>query len=60
MLFAGGQMADFDQRQLLTNALPLLAVVLMASGILVKTLPFALTVIWIRRRSSVFRTGTLY
>jgi len=32
-------MADFDQRQLLTNALPLLAVILMASGILVKTLP---------------------
>ena len=34
-------MADFDHRQLLTNAVPLIAVVLMASGIVVKTLPLA-------------------
>ena len=34
-------MADFDHRNLLGNALPLIAVVLMASGIVVKTLPLA-------------------
>ena len=34
-------MADFDARHLLANAVPLIAVVLMASGIVVKTLPLA-------------------
>lgn len=34
-------MADFDHRHLLANAVPLIAVVLMASGIVVKTLPLA-------------------
>jgi len=34
-------MADFDHRHLLANAVPLIAVVLMASGIIVKTLPLA-------------------
>ncbi len=34
-------MADFDHRALLGNAVPLIAVVLMASGIVVKTLPLA-------------------
>ena len=34
-------MADFDHRTLVGNALPLIAVVLMASGIVVKTLPLS-------------------
>jgi hypothetical protein len=34
-------LADFDARHLLANAVPLIAVVLMASGIVVKTLPLA-------------------
>ncbi len=34
-------MADFDHRHLLANAVPLIAVILMASGIVVRTLPLA-------------------